>query len=384
MTELSSNRILLLGFDSADWKMIRPLLDDDKMPNLKALMGQGVHGNLRTLTPAISPMLWNSIATGKHGDQHGILGFVEPRPDGQGIQPASSHSRKCKAIWQIISESNKRADVVNWFASHPAENIPRFRELDLEKDHRPKQLIHRLAQLYTIHAAGTWLAEKDDWDFLAVYYESIDHFSHDFMEFHPPRMDHVNEADFDIYQNVMTEIYAYHDQILGRYLDIVDDETTVIVVSDHGFHSDHLRPAGSSSMQANPVSWHRENGILVAKGPKIKEDENIYGMSLLDIAPTILALLDLDVPTDMDGNAQRQWWKKIPEINYIESYESVSVDSEKDGSTIVDPQAATASMKQLAALGYLPDLSTKNEDLIKQAQHSQLATLALIFDESRC
>ena len=86
-TSTPRKRVLLLGWDAADWKLILPLVDAGKMPFLESLIDRGVMGNLATLEPVLSPLLWNSMATGKHADKHGILGFVEPRRDGTGIQP---------------------------------------------------------------------------------------------------------------------------------------------------------------------------------------------------------------------------------------------------------------------------------------------------------
>ena len=50
------------------------------MPTLDAFINRGVMGNLATLQPILSPMLWNSVATGKFADKHGIHGFIEPDP----------------------------------------------------------------------------------------------------------------------------------------------------------------------------------------------------------------------------------------------------------------------------------------------------------------
>lgn len=83
MSQRIAKRVLLLGWDAADWKVIDPLLDAGKMPFLEELINGGVMGNLATLRPILSPMLWNSIATGKRAGKHGILGFVESHPDGE-------------------------------------------------------------------------------------------------------------------------------------------------------------------------------------------------------------------------------------------------------------------------------------------------------------
>ena len=90
------NKLLLIGWDAADWKVITPLVDSGKMPNLQSMIEQGVMGNLATLYPILSPMLWTTIATGKRAHKHGIHGFVEPDPRSGGVRPIrypQHHSR---------------------------------------------------------------------------------------------------------------------------------------------------------------------------------------------------------------------------------------------------------------------------------------------------
>ncbi|MGA7630191.1 MAG: alkaline phosphatase family protein [Terriglobales bacterium] len=116
-------KTLLIGWDAADWKIITPLLDQGLMPTLENFVNHGVMGNLATLHPILSPMLWNSIATGKRRDKHGIHGFVEPDPQTGGVRPVSSTSRKVKAIWNILMQRGYKTHVLGWFAGHPAEPI---------------------------------------------------------------------------------------------------------------------------------------------------------------------------------------------------------------------------------------------------------------------
>ena len=117
------HKVILLGWDAADWQIIEPLMNAGHMPALQKLVANGTSGNISTLQPPLSPMLWNSIATGKSAAKHGILGFVEPRADGSGVQPVTSTSRKTKAIWNIASQNGLSSTVVGWFASHPAEPV---------------------------------------------------------------------------------------------------------------------------------------------------------------------------------------------------------------------------------------------------------------------
>ena len=54
-------------------------------------------------------------------------------------------------------------------------------------------------------------------------------------------------------------------------------ETTVILMSDHGFHPDHLRPASIPDIPAGPAIEHRDLGISAMAGPGIKKDELLHG-----------------------------------------------------------------------------------------------------------
>ena len=94
MSSPLTKKVLLVGWDdAADWKVITPLMDAGKMPNLQKFADGGVIGNLSTLYPVLSPMLWTSIATGKRANKHGIHGFAEPDPDTGNVRPVTSLGR---------------------------------------------------------------------------------------------------------------------------------------------------------------------------------------------------------------------------------------------------------------------------------------------------
>jgi predicted AlkP superfamily phosphohydrolase/phosphomutase/tetratricopeptide (TPR) repeat protein len=420
-----SPKVLLIGWDSADWKIINPLLEAGLMPTLDRMINEGVMGNIGTLIPAISPILWNSIATGKLAPKHGILGFVEPKPDGSGIRPVSSTSRKCKAIWNILSQAGLQSNVVGWFASHPAEPIRgvcvsnqfcmptvgqtedwpimpqsihpddleqkvaefRVHPLEITGEHlhpliprgqaidqtvpaerkRLNALRKNMAECASVHAIATWLMENQPWDFMAVYYSALDIIGHYFMAFHPPRMQGVPENEFEIYQDVVTGAYRFHDMMLERLLQLAGPQTTVILLSDHGFLSDHLRPRIGTDTFADPAAWHRSHGIFCMKGPGVMADERIYGTSLLDVVPTILTLFGLPVGEDMDGKALIQAFETPPKIERIPSWESVPGESGMHPPDLrEDPVAAQEALKQLVELGYIQPPDADAQKTVRQ------------------
>jgi tetratricopeptide (TPR) repeat protein len=406
---MTSSKVLLIGWDAADWKVIHPLMDAGEMPNVQRLVKNGVTGEIATLHPALSPMLWTSIATGKRPFKHGIHGFSEPAPDGSGVRPVTNLSRKSKALWNILNQNNLRSVVIGWWPSHPAEPIngvmvsdqfhraggplrdgwllpahavhpvelagtlaglrlhpdlivpemvapfiPLAKEIDQENDQRLAAFLRTLAECTSIHSAATWLLDNQPWDFFAVYYEAIDHFCHSFMRYHPPRQSWIAERDFEIYHNVVSMAYQLHDKMLGDLLKKAGDGVTVILVSDHGFHPDHLRPSSIPDIPAGPAIEHRDLGVFAMSGPDIKRDDALHGPSLLDVAPTILTLYGLPVGEDMDGKVLSQAFVTRPEVAFIPSWEEIpGADGRHPPHTRLDPMAAQAALEQLIALGYI-------------------------------
>lgn len=432
-----AKRVLLIGWDAADWQMAQPLLDQGHLPTLSRLIEGGVRGNLATIQPVISPMLWNSIATGKRADKHGIAGFVEPKPDLSGIRPVSSTSRKCKAIWNILNQVGLKSNVVSWFASHPAEPIngsivsdryqasikqaervkrfpdgtfhpaaleetlsplvvspadipadsllpfvPRAAQIDQERDDRLLKLAGLLAQTSTVHAAACHLVQQDDWDFTAIYYSAIDHFGHLFMPYHPPRMDGIAAADAAIYQDVMNGCYRFHDMMLDSLLAYAGPETTVILVSDHGFHSEARRPSTNACEQ--PVQWHREFGMACIQGPNIRQGDSLYGATLLDVTPTILSLFGLPIGKDMDGRPWLEVFEDPAPVKRIESWESVPGDAGLHPPGLEgDPLDEAESIRQLIDLGYIEAPSADTETTIRKVLTDRKTNLAIALSTSR-
>ncbi len=423
MTQPLAKKVLLIGWDAADWKVANPLLDAGLMPTLDGMISEGVMGNIATLQPILSPMLWNSIATGKRPHKHGIHGFMEPDPHSGGIRPVSSTSRKVKALWNILTQRGFKTHVLGWFAGHPAEPIngisvsdlfphasapldqpwnlppgavhpeklgetfarlrmhpgevteeailpwiPRAAEVDQEKDRALNTFAKILSENCSIHNAATWILKNEPWDFLAVYYNGIDHFCHAFMNYRPPRMEGISEDRFEIYKDVVDGAYRFHDMMLETLLTLAGPDATVILVSDHGFHSDHLRPRSIPDEPAGPAVQHRPFGIFCMKGPHIKKDERIYGTTLLDVAPTVLTLFGLPVGEDMDGRVLVQAFEEPLEIERIPSWEKEAGECGMHSSDLrMDPVAAQAVLEQFVALGYIQPQTENQEKAVASA-----------------
>ena len=251
---------------------------------------------------------------------------------------------------------------------HIGPFVPDFARIDQEKDHRLEGLAKTIAECTTIHSAATAVMQLEPWDFMAVYYDSIDHFCHGFMRYNPPRLDWVPEEDFELFKGVVEGGYRYHDMMLGTLVALAGEETTILLVSDHGFHPDHLRPQHVPNEPAGPAVQHRNHGIILMAGPGVKQDERVYGASLLDVTPTILRLFGLPVGEDMDGvplaSALVDGDAQIPAIP---SWDEVDgEDGSHAADTVIDPIEAREAIKQLVALGYIDPPNENQETAVAE------------------
>ena len=432
MQQSKAEKILVVGWDAADWDIINPLLSQNKMPHLQKLIREGAAGTIQTLQPALSPMLWTSIATGKTADKHGILGFIEPDLETGNPRPASVTSRQCKAVWNMLTQQHLKTNVIGWWPSHPAEPINGvavsnlFTKNDKDKntisssvypqawekriancrvyaedvsltellDFVPKALtinqdndkhLHNLAALLanakSIQQATKEIISNTDWNFTALYFDVIDQMCHTFMKFYPPQMPGVPNDYYELYHQVVSQMYIYHDTMLGELLDIAGKDTTVMVLSDHGFYSNHLRPIRLPNDPASPSLEHAPFGILCIKGAEIKKGAVINGASLLDITPTLLNLCSLPCADDMDGTILKDILTQEKNIPNIKSWETVEGnDGMHKGGSVEQSWQSAAAMFQLMELGYIQKFESNKEQTLKKIineSHYYLSTVLM-------
>jgi predicted AlkP superfamily pyrophosphatase or phosphodiesterase len=140
-------RVFLIGIDGATWDRIDPLLAEDRLPNLAALIDEGTRAPLASLTPCRSPALWTTVATGKSFEKHGINDFTvvetkyrpmrgtgkkkseKSKTKGKKVTRTSrvmhmtSNLRKTKALWNIVGDQGGRSAFVGWWVTWPAEEV---------------------------------------------------------------------------------------------------------------------------------------------------------------------------------------------------------------------------------------------------------------------
>ena len=402
-------RLLLIGLDGADWEIIDPLIAAGRMPHMQRLIASGVRARLRTINPALSPLLWTSIVTGVGPAKHGILDFVAVSPETGTAIPVTSNLRRVKALWNIMTGAGRTSGVIAWWASWPAEAVDGFLVSDrvayqlfggaagssdlgrlthpeslwlpvrpmvahpsditddevgkfIEKANAPDFAEHRrrlaaiLASTRTYMAIGMNLLRAYDPDFKALYLEGTDTIAHDFMRYRAPAMEGVTPEMLAAFGEVVDRYYEYADGLLGEILTLADLGTVVLVCSDHGFKTGRNRPETDPRIEAGGAAdWHRSFGILVMSGPGIRQGASIDVASVMDITPTILSVMGLPVAGDMEGKVIADAFVMPSPPERIATYENGAAEGGGAPSDTV-PIASSVDdemVARLKALGYV-------------------------------
>lgn len=410
-----ADEVWVIGLDGADWDLLDPMIARGELPHLASLRQDGAYGVLRSDEPMLSPILWTSIATGKTADLHGVTWFMSDAPDGTKI-PVSSRNRWVRAVWNIASEREVPVGVVGWWATWPAEPVDGFvvsdyvawhsfgvtgREFEAPGKTHPPELQDRVQEFFPapesidnallqtmVHlpperlgfdaAAGPFggpithlrqaiattigytdltlhLLEEERPRFLAVYYEGTDAVEHLFSRHMSPRLPWISEEDHAAYKDVVEAYWRWQDQQLGRLLAQRGPNTTVVVISDHGFRIGDERLKEDEFQVETADASHMPDGIVVLNGPPVRKGARIRGADIYDVTPHVLHLLGLPVAEDMKGSpwvdALDPAWKAEHPVQTIPTYETGDWDRGDD--LVVDAAAGESMEEMLRSLGYI-------------------------------
>lgn len=374
-----------------------------RLPRLQQLASAGASLNLSLPPPFESAPLAVTLATGMLADAHGIFTDTEPRDDLLGVRPASSASRRRAAVWEVAASHGRTAAAVGWPATHPAllrpsgptvitpdyalhcsrhaetwplpsnciqpESlrdelaslricarditaeqlaglVPAFAKIDQDRDDTLIRLAVALARCATLHAAATLLAENPP-DLLCVHFsfaaEVADICAR--MRSRSLRPDGSSPLD-DVPANALD----FLDLLVGRYMNLCGPQSTYIICLD----------APPPSSQAH----------VILHGPGIKPGQG--RASLLDVAPTVLALLGIAAPFDSDGKPIESVLQSLPPAPEVWSH-AQPLAREPSPS----PEAIAPIRDDLAAQGYAapPRLAGAEVERVMQSQEQSLRTV---------
>jgi predicted AlkP superfamily phosphohydrolase/phosphomutase len=116
-------KVMVLGFDGLDPEFLEYLISEGKLPNFERLLREGAYAPCLTFKPTKSVVIWTSIATGKRMEKHGIVDWMLLTGDRREKVLATGNVRRTEAMWNIASSAGRDVQIVNWWATWPAEPV---------------------------------------------------------------------------------------------------------------------------------------------------------------------------------------------------------------------------------------------------------------------
>jgi predicted AlkP superfamily phosphohydrolase/phosphomutase len=264
-------KIVIIGLDSATWDLMGPWADQGLLPNLSALRDTGISGELESAIPPLTPPAWTSFMTGKNPGKHGIFYFLEPQPGSYAMRYANAGSRRSKTVFGLLSEAGLTVTSVNVPFTYPPEQLsgcqisgmdtpseqsafihpPELRaELEsrvgkirfdithlgfMSTDERRQKVLTEMEKVDEQWTRiGLYLLDNHPTDVMMFTFMSIDTVQHHFWQYMDPKHFMYDAPGATKFRDAVLRVYQRLDAALGKFLERLPEETTVMVVSDHG------------------------------------------------------------------------------------------------------------------------------------------------------
>jgi len=264
------SKVLVVGFDGATLDIAAPMMDEGRLPHLAGIRERGISGTLRSTIPPNSSVAWSSFITGMNPGGHGVFYFRE-RKEGSYYRPFITYdSIRARSIWRILGDAGKKVGVVNVPLTYPPEEVngclvgglltpgtdsdfthPSDLHLELigalgdyPLDSESEKMFWRGDEmaafrhmLYTTRKvldADLYLMDRFDWDFFMTVFRSVDLVQHRAWRLKVPEYREKHPLECRKYGSIIEMCYEMLDGFLGRLMAKAGEDTTVIVMSDHG------------------------------------------------------------------------------------------------------------------------------------------------------
>lgn len=280
-------RVMVIGLDSVPPSLV--FGDAGKrLPNLNALVDHGLSGTLKSTDPPITVPAWSTMTTGKDPGELGIYGYRNRTShDYSEMSVADAGQVEAPRVWDYLEKAGNQTILVGIPQTYPprphngitvsgpfipehsstftypadlGEKLKRFIGGDYIHDikgFRTRDRTALLEDLYIMMERRFGLVRHllihRPWNFFMMVEMATDRLHHAFWRYSNP--DHHLYEPGNPFEQVISDFYIRLDAYIGSVLALLNDETTVMVVSDHGTRT----MKGSVGIN----EWLVENGFLV-------------------------------------------------------------------------------------------------------------------------
>jgi predicted AlkP superfamily phosphohydrolase/phosphomutase len=265
-------KVFVLGLDGATFDLMDPLIKQGELPNLAAIIKEGVRAKMNSTIPHHSAPAWTSFATGKNPGKHGILGFTKMLPNSYKLALVYGSDNKAKPLWDVAGDTGKNVIVVNIPMTFPPRPVNGLLLSGLDAPSTsanftyPRELREEILKVcpdykINLHLGGylqserkrikavdmimgaikarlkvvLYLMERYPWDLFSVRFNAPDNVQHQFWKFMDKNHPLHREDSPALLKSAIRSVYKELDKVVGRiHEELEKEKTALIIMSDHG------------------------------------------------------------------------------------------------------------------------------------------------------
>jgi predicted AlkP superfamily phosphohydrolase/phosphomutase len=264
-------RVLVIGWDGADWRILDPMLEAGALPHLAGLIERGSRAVLKSTLPTHSWSAWPSFLTGVDPDDHGVFDILEARGESGRQYPVSFHSIRERTFIADLARAGVETIMVNVPLTFPPPEIkgkliaggvlpkrraftyPESLENDLELAGAPWP-INGTSWVTFRNRSEALLEEADwfirarqracehlldttDWQAACLVFVETDRIQHCLSKYVSPDHPEYPELSGTAMAQKVWDVYRILDDCVGRLVARTQPEDLILFMSDHGMQS---------------------------------------------------------------------------------------------------------------------------------------------------
>ena len=249
-------RVAFFGIDGVPYSLVRD--NESTFENLNAVADEGAGGAIDSIVPPESSACWPALTTGVNPGKTGVYGFQDREVGSYDTYVPMGRDVQARRLWSRVTDAGREATVMNVPVTFPPDRdvqrmVGGFLSPGVDKAAYPDDLRESLEGLeYRIDVnaklghdenkeafiedahetldarfeAFKHYVEADDWDLFFGVFMTTDRVNHFLFE-------HYEEGGE--YGEEFLAFYEKVDRYLGELRGMLDEQTTMVVASDHGF-----------------------------------------------------------------------------------------------------------------------------------------------------
>jgi predicted AlkP superfamily phosphohydrolase/phosphomutase len=292
---MKPGRAVVLGIDGVPFSMLKDLFSRGIMPNFARLAGEGTLHRMESTLPCVSSVAWTSFRTGMNPGSHGITGFTDRKPGTYKTYFPTTSDILCACMEEVVDSSGGNAMVMGMPVNYPPVKLSKgisigcFLSPSLEKAVHPRELLADLKEINYRLDVTPALARTDPPAFFRELFEVTDGYRSAMFRFWKQRdwrlmmihfmtTDRMHHFMWDQYTDRSApghqdffRLYARIDEIIGEIAERLDEDTMLVMLSDHGFCG--------AKLEVNLNAWLQQQGLLRFQTRSPRSLEEIDGRS---------------------------------------------------------------------------------------------------------